>query len=129
MKRKRIPLLEDVWRLIPSSNCKGLCQASCGPIGMSVEEDQRLEARGVHVPTWREAIADLDHYECPAMVDGACSVYDDRPTICRLWGSAEEMPCPHGCLPDGGLLSPTKSRELLDRSNRAGGGVATRYFE
>jgi hypothetical protein len=35
---------------------------------------------------------------CELLVDGRCSIYQDRPLICRLYGVAEGLPCPHGCL-------------------------------
>lgn len=37
---------------------------------------------------------------CPLLnPDGKCSVYEDRPAICRIWGAVEKMKCPHGCRP------------------------------
>lgn len=35
---------------------------------------------------------------------GRCSVHAIRSIICRLWGPAASMPCPHGCAPDSGLV-------------------------
>lgn len=43
--------------------------------------------------------------------DGACSVYVDRPLICRLWGVVETMPCPFGCRPER-WLSEQEALEL-----------------
>lgn len=37
---------------------------------------------------------------CPYLTDGRCSIYDARPMICRMWGVARTMPCPHGCEPE-----------------------------
>lgn len=129
MKRKPPkPTLEDIWSLIPDVNCKGLCQESCGPIAMSVAEDRRLQARGVTVPPIMEAAADLHAYHCPALVDGRCSAYEDRPTICRMWGAIEQMPCPHGCTPPD-ALGPDAAREVLQLANHVGGGIAARFFK
>jgi hypothetical protein len=48
-------------------------------------------------------------------------VYEDRPTICRLWGAQQATLCPHGCRPDGGLLDDVTGLQLLAASLHAGG--------
>jgi hypothetical protein len=124
---RRRPDLASVYDLIPRFECKGLCQDSCGPITMTVEEDRRIRARGVHIPPIEESLAALDHgvdYYCPALKDGRCSVYPDRPTICRLWGATESMPCPHGCRP-ANPLSQAQSFELLRQAAHLGGGMVS----
>lgn len=122
--------LEDVYALVPAVGCKGLCQDSCGPIAMSVEEDRRVRIRGFAIPPMMDAVAALERGEdfyCPALVDGHCGVYDVRPTICRLWGATESMPCPHGCAPDQ-PLTREESHELLRLAAEAGGGMADRFL-
>ena len=106
--------------------CKGLCVDSCGPIAMSVDEKERIRELGVEIPPMAEALAALDRgedYYCPALVEGRCSVYEARPTVCRLWGATESMPCPHGCAPPA-RLTQTDSHELLRRAAEVGGGMA-----
>jgi hypothetical protein len=88
-------------------------------------EATRIRAHGVEIPPMAEALAAIDRgedYYCPALVDGRCSVYEDRPTVCRLWGATESMPCPHGCRPDR-PLSQDESHQLLRRAAAAGGGM------
>jgi hypothetical protein len=123
--------LADVYAQIPPVACQGLCQESCGPIAMSREEDERLQGRGVVVPSMVDTVAAVDagaEYWCPALQDGRCTVHDVRPTICRLWGATRSMPCPHGCTPDD-ALTQQRSQELLRLAGDAGGGMATRFFE
>ena len=36
---------------------------------------------------------------CPLLRHGRCTVYAQRPLVCRLWGVTESMECPHGCRP------------------------------
>ncbi|MCH8619418.1 YkgJ family cysteine cluster protein [Undibacterium sp. TS12] len=43
------------------------------------------------------ALADLS---CPHLSDKGCQVYDDRPLICRLFGTSKSLPCPHGRRPE-----------------------------
>lgn len=85
--------LEQIYRQVPRVKCKGLCTASCGPIGMSSKEWQRFRrANDGQAPSY-----DPDTLRCNALVDGRCTVYTVRPLVCRLWGAVEKMPCPHGC--------------------------------
>jgi hypothetical protein len=93
---------------------------------MSVEEDARLRARGFDIPPMAAALAALqrgEDYYCPALVDGRCAAYEDRPTICRLWGATESMHCPHGCTPEG-ALTQEQSHALIRASAQVGGGLA-----
>lgn len=119
------PSLEEVYAAIPEIACKGLCVDSCGPIAMSREEEARLAERGVTVPPLPDALAAVERgedYYCPALHDGRCGVYDVRPTICRLWGATQSMPCPHGCTPPD-ALPQERSYQLLRLAAAAGGGM------
>ena len=96
----------------------------CGPIDMSPAERARIAERGVSIPAPKQLldnIIDNGSCDCPALTDGRCSVYDDRPLICRLWGAVESMPCPHGCTVTPGLLMDAGARTLIARSLKVGG--------
>ena len=56
-----------------------------------------------------------DVLTCPALdvAFGLCSVYPDRPTLCRLWGVVEKMRCPFGCEPER-YLSDAEAVTILD---------------
>jgi uncharacterized protein len=117
--------LDDVYRQIPSVVCRGQCIESCGPISMSRQEEAKLLARSVKIPSITEAMAAIERgedYYCPALIDGRCSVYEDRPTICRLWGVTQSMPCPHGCIPDD-ALTQAESYRILRLAAEVGGGM------
>lgn len=131
IRRRRKPSLEDVYRQIPPVECKGLCIDSCGPIAMSKAEEDRLRERGVEIPPMAEAVSTIEEgldYYCPALKDGRCSVYEHRPTICRLWGATESMRCPHGCTP-ANALTQSQSHELLRLSAQIGGGMVDTFRE
>jgi Fe-S-cluster containining protein len=83
---------------------------------MSIRERVRIEQR-----TGRRVDFSPEH-GC-SMLDehGRCTVYDIRPMICRLYGTMETMPCPHGCLPVGGLLGERRAKALYDEVDRVGG--------
>ena len=117
--------LQAVWEQIPAVACKGLCGHACGPIDASAREKQRLRARGVRLVPRGQALRELAEtgsYRCPALTaEDRCSAYPDRPTVCRLWGAQQAMPCPHGCQPDGELLDDVTGLQLLAQSLSAGG--------
>jgi len=115
---------EALYAQVPDVNCKGLCTDSCGPIDMHPYERARIRRASVRIPSPAEAVeawARGEDYRCPALVDGACSVYSLRPMICRAWGASEAMPCEHGCRPTSGrLLTDTETRALVEASKRPG---------
>lgn len=82
-----------LWDQVPDAGCKGLCIDSCGPVVASDEEAEILADLG--------AVLDFDRdtLTCNQLVDGRCSVYENRPLLCRLWGAVPKMPCPFGCEP------------------------------
>ena len=111
--------LERIYRAVPQVACKGLCSEACGPIDMSDAERRRLAERGVVIPPVGEVLEKIISGRppvCPALVDNRCSVYEDRPLICRLWGAVESMPCEHGCTVTPGLLMDDGARMLIRRS-------------
>lgn len=118
--------LDALYARVPDAGCKGLCQSSCGPLEMSGRERARIRELGVPLPTAAESMraweASGGLWSCPALADGACSVYDARPLICRLWGSTDHplMRCPHGCSPDV-PLTHEQAGALIEESLRIGG--------
>ncbi len=107
--------LAAIYARIPKMKCKGLCQACCGPIGMSQAEMDRIQEQvGSRVqPTdLGQSGVGLNHPTCPLLVNGRCSVYEVRPVICRVWGVVKSMRCPHGCRPNR-WLSDAESHQLV----------------
>lgn len=84
--------VDRAYALVPSANCKGLCQESCGPIVASFAEESRILER-------HRAVIDFDKatLTCNQLKDGKCAIYADRPLLCRMWGVVEKMPCLFGC--------------------------------
>jgi Fe-S-cluster containining protein len=111
-KRQKIERkLEEFYKSLPTVNCKGLCQESCGPIAMTEFEYDRLMEKAKNPLT----ISD-DDGTCSMLKDGRCSVYEVRPLICRLWGLTKEMECPHGCVPTR-WISRAEGFELLTKAH------------
>ena len=87
--------LRAVYSQLPKLECKGLCLEFCGPVPTSPAERSRI-----HKAAGRKVITD-QAAACPYLSDqGRCTIYALRPLMCRLWGMAEGMECPHGCKPD-----------------------------
>lgn len=87
------PDVEALWDIVPTINCKGLCQAACTGIGMSQREWNMLDAAGHGDIGYDE---NTEH--CNKLgAFGQCTIYELRPMICRVWGASEALPCPYGC--------------------------------
>ncbi|WP_324732399.1 YkgJ family cysteine cluster protein [Pseudomonas paeninsulae] len=86
----------DQLRLqIPSFACVPGCHDCCGPVTASSEEMARLPVKSDAAHD--AALAELD---CVHLGPQGCEVYDQRPLICRLFGTSKSLPCPHGRGPD-----------------------------
>lgn len=121
--------LRRLWEQIPEVGCRGMCDEACGPIAMSQVEIEMLDRHALlPFPRLGEtaiATASGDPPRCPLLdSNGRCTAYDDRPTICRLWGAEDTMKCEWGCVPKEGHLSHAEGRRILRESLDIGGGPA-----
>jgi hypothetical protein len=80
---------------IPSFECTPGCHDCCGPVTASSEEVAQLPIKtdAEH----DEALAELN---CVYLGANGCTVYHDRPLICRLFGTTPNMPCPNKQKPE-----------------------------
>lgn len=113
-------VLREIYAAVPAVACKGLCHDQCTIIPLAPAERSAIQARtGRRVktlPQLEQAVTrPNDDGSCRYLKRGRCSIYEVRPLICRLYGAAEGLECPHGCLPAGGLLSRAAVREMLRR--------------
>ena len=91
---------------IPSFECVEGCHDCCGPVTTSSEEMFRLP-----VKTDAEHTEALDDYSCVHLGPNGCTVYEERPLICRLFGTTPKMPCPNGRRPEN-MIDPKVEREI-----------------
>ncbi|WP_394777303.1 YkgJ family cysteine cluster protein [Undibacterium sp.] len=80
---------------IPSFACVPGCHDCCGPVTTSTLEMARLP-----VKTEAEHEIALESLSCPHLGPAGCQVYDERPLICRLFGTTPRLLCPRGQRPD-----------------------------
>lgn len=80
---------------IPTFACKPGCHDCCGPVTASSEEAAWLPEKSE-----AEHDAALAKLDCVHLGAGGCQVYDERPLICRLFGTTPRLACPNGCGPE-----------------------------
>ncbi|MGE6792208.1 hypothetical protein SAMN05216206_1318 [Pseudomonas guineae] len=86
----------DQLRLqIPSFACVPGCHDCCGPVTASSEEMSRLPVKSA-----AKHDAALAEFNCVHLGPQGCTVYDQRPLICRLFGTTPSLPCPQGRGPE-----------------------------
>jgi hypothetical protein len=97
----------DQLRLqIPSFACVPGCHDCCGPVTASSEEMSRLPVKSA-----AEHDAALAEYNCVHLGPQGCTVYDQRPLICRLFGTTPSLPCPRGQGPEQ-MIEPAVEKAL-----------------
>ena len=87
--------IDYLRRQIPGFACEPGCHDCCGPVTASAEELARLPRRS-------EAAHDaaLARLDCVYLGPHGCEVYEQRPLICRLFGTTERLACPRGRGPE-----------------------------
>jgi len=114
---------------LPAFRCKEGCTDCCGPVQLSRLEYMRcIQVSG---RTAKDVGQQMQNnlkrgiYTCPLLnaETARCTVYDVRPTICRLFGVVKgELLCPHGYAPENSaLLSDEQAREVLRKVEELGG--------
>jgi len=78
-------------RQIPEFACIPGCHDCCGPVLASTDELARLPRK-----TEAERASAMQHWDCAHLGQHGCSVYQERPLVCRLFGTTAALACPHG---------------------------------
>jgi Fe-S-cluster containining protein len=91
---------------IPSFECVPGCHDCCGPVTTSSEEMSRLPRKPE-----AEHEAALNELNCVHLGPKGCTVYGERPLICRLFGTTPKMACPNGRKPDQ-MIDPEIERQV-----------------
>lgn len=98
--------------------CRRGCSDCCGPVPWSPAEWARVE-RDLPAAAqvrdigdgWRVAFNPLTR-KCPFAGAAGCAVYDRRPFLCRLFGTARDplLACPRDCGPERPLTAAAAAR-------------------
>lgn len=94
MPYTNIDVVQQLRDQIPSFRCVAGCHDCCGPVTVSTEEMARLP-----VKTDVEHDAALAELSCAYLGKSGCEIYDERPLICRLYGTTPRLRCPNGQRP------------------------------
>lgn len=70
-----------------SINCISGCNACCGPVPINDTEASILNIPNANI------IPTKPDLTCIFSSPSGCTVYNDRPLLCRLYGITEHMPC------------------------------------
>lgn len=98
---------QKIYKKIPKFECLPGCTDCCGPVPVSPYEADQLGIPGKRItPTHPGTL------KCIFSDQNGCTVYDKRPMICRLFGTADHhmLRCPHGCKPQKLLTSKKAAR-------------------
>jgi Fe-S-cluster containining protein len=98
--------IDHLRQNIPSFACVPGCHDCCGPVTASSEEMARLP-----VKSDAEHDAALDELNCVHLGPNGCTVYDQRPLICRLFGTTPSLPCPNGRGPEQ-MIEPRIEQQI-----------------
>lgn len=106
--------------LVPEMVCKGLCQQACtSPIDIIPTEAAILGDVGTLILSANPKNHGLQPKKvtlgaCVALDgNGRCTVYKDRPFMCRIWGAVSFMACAHGCVPEGGFMGDVEALQAI----------------
>jgi len=101
--------------------CKSACGECCGCVLISRSSWKKYQSRAARV----DRVVECDKDILPVTTDGMCcflndvrecSIYRDRPPICRIYGRSSKIPCPY-IRPDGSPRSYHETLEIKERIN------------
>ncbi len=99
----------QLYAKIPRFKCIEGCTDCCGPVPWSSFE---LAAAGLTAPPPERA-----DKQCQFALKGGCEIHERRPLMCRLFGTVEDLRCPHGRGPLQ-LLSVDEGHAIVRRYKR-----------
>lgn len=103
--------LAAVYAQLPTIECRGLCHSQCTVVPATDEELAAMQALGGDGRPHKK-----DKLRCRYLTrSNRCKVYEARPLMCRLYGVAEGLECPHGCKPSR-LLTQEEAARLMDQT-------------
>lgn len=103
-------LLEKLYGAVPAFKCVEGCTDCCGPVFTTKTEAEKL---GIEVGTLTNKPGEA---KCRFAGESGCSVHNDRPLMCRIFGATDidELVCPHGRKP-GKTLKKGQTIELISK--------------
>lgn len=98
--------LKELYDSIPKFACTPGCNLCCGPTPCNAIEQQALNIHQAVTP-----INPLNN-TCLFSTPNGCSKYNDRPLMCRLYGTVKMLQCPKNNKPKE-FLTPKQEKKLM----------------
>ncbi len=98
--------IKALYKEIPMLECKKGCTDCCGClIPFSPAEWSRIKEKRT-----------TSGFACPYSLEGKCDIYEQRPFLCRLFGTVDEpvLRCPYGRRPEN-FLTNVKWMDVMMR--------------
>lgn len=112
--------LKQIYQQVPNIECKGLCHTTCGVIPLSNIENKSISNQiGYDFNANQLSHVQNGSLTCPLLKEDKCSIYNNRPLVCRLYGVVEKMKCIYGCKPVK-YLDEKKARRLIKKLESLG---------
>lgn len=117
-----------------AANCKKLCDSGkcdaqcCGPVPFPVDAFNKYAYRA-GVKKWEKlelmqdkagqkyVLAKTKDLDCIFLDKNSCTIYEDRPEVCKLFGTSEELKCPH--LTKQGKLRKKQNEKTDDKTSQS----------
>lgn len=106
-----------------SFNCLPNCGECCGvvPIPFETWEKHKHKVKRViddyNLLTTNEVLPVTTDNKCPFIDNYMCMIYEDRPEVCRLFGT-DKMPCPY-LKPNGNARSAASKKQVMRKIQRS----------
>ena len=119
LTRQQIFNMKRLWRMVPYIHCKGLCQRDCSNVPIMpvealylIEKHNAVLLPAIHGLNEQVMMPTLGlNKPCEFLRDGRCSIYEDRPLVCRMFGHPIlTLDCGHGCK----ARTPMKVEAFMD---------------
>ena len=115
--------LDTIYAQIPAvKGCRTGCNDCCGPVPAFPAEAARIVSPMLmqDSPLGKLLPSKPDCLTCAYSTPLGCSIYANRPIICRLFGAVDHprLTCPHGAKADR-LLTDAQSRTLIAKAQAA----------
>jgi|SRR3990172_438196 len=103
---------KSLYSQIPTFSCKPGCHECCGPVPVSEWETEQIGIENT-IDLGIRTTAFTKKASCKLLGPDGCMKYDQRPLLCRLFGTVQGMTCPHGCRPFLGGLSSDQEVSIM----------------
>jgi len=97
--------VKELYKKIPNFECTKGCSECCGIVPIVPQEAKNLNLKNTNV-------LPFTGLTCKYSSKNGCTVYENRPLLCRLYGVVPKMACTCGGKPER-FLSSEEENQLM----------------